>query len=161
MKKEFKNLNVGGKHIEIMSQCQFWNKYDFRNLHCARNTHCARKIILLKLKIRTLCKESTLCKTFCQKNKTTLYQGLHCAKPPCARTYCTSNMSNIVLLQTAVLFSLLVINVAACNANSLFPISKIQSFFCYICSRTLFLPPQICTMRELSVIYNISAKSEA
>ena len=62
---------------------------DARNLHCARNTHCARKIILLKLKIRTLCKESTLCKTFCQKNKTTLYQGLHCAKPPCARTYCT------------------------------------------------------------------------
>ena len=26
---EFKNSNVGGKHIEIMSQCWFWNKYDF------------------------------------------------------------------------------------------------------------------------------------
>ena len=71
---------------------------DARNLHCARNTHCARKIILLKLKIRTLCKESTLCKTFCQKNKTTLYQGLHCAKPPCARTYCIVQYSNSLQL---------------------------------------------------------------
>ena len=25
-------------------------------------------------------------------NKTTLYQGLHCAKPPCARTYCRIRM---------------------------------------------------------------------
>ena len=67
-----------------------------RNLHCARNTHYARKIILLKLKIRTLCKEPTLCKTFCQKNKTTLCQNLHCSKPHCARTYCMYFLQNFI-----------------------------------------------------------------